>query len=182
MKRILLIALLLLAGCGGPWLRVGGPYTADDFNVKVDFPEKWMRMNTNDYLLVTRDGVLLQYILIETMRVDDALKHTKKKFKRGMLPQEAAEVILDNKTSNSEVLNFHLVENSPARIGGLPGFKAVYTFKDKDGLKVKGIYYGFLLKDQFYGVSYSAASRYYYEKDLKTFEKVFKSFKLIKAA
>ena len=181
MRRLAWVVLIFLAGCG-PWLKVGGLYTSSAHNVSVEFPEKWMRVNTDDFLLITRDGMLLQHILIQTIHVDDSLKYTKKKFKRGMLPQEVAEVILDNKTSNPEILNFKVIENVPAKISGFPGFKVTYTYKNKDGLKVKGVYYGLLLKEKFYGISYTAASRYYYDKDLKTFEKVFKSFKLMKTA
>lgn len=182
MKRYLWVVLILMVGCGGPWLRVGGEFTSSRENIRVEFPEKWMRLNTDDYLLITRDGVLLQNILIETIHVSDDLKHTKKKFKAGMLPQEAAEVILNNKSSNPEILNLKVLENNPAKIAGLSGFRVVSTQKNKDGLATKTVYYGFLKGELFYGISYSAAERYYFDQDIKTFEKVFKSFRLVKTA
>ena len=66
----------------------------------MDLPDGWMRWNTRDYFLITRDGVDLQYIMVEKINVKDTLKHTKKKFRKGMLPSEAAEVILDNIASS----------------------------------------------------------------------------------
>jgi hypothetical protein len=130
--------------------------------------------------LITRDGVSLQYIQIERVKIEDSLKHTKKKFSKGMLPQEVAEVVLDNIASDKDNLNLEVIENIPATISGIPGFKAVYTHKTMDGLKLKSIYYGFIMQDWFYGIYYTAALRYYFDKDIETFEKVLETFKLIK--
>lgn len=178
-RRYAAIAVLLciLSGCGA-WLRAGGPYTSAAHGISVEFPEGWMRMNNKDVLLVTRDGVLLQYIIIQTLETSDALKHTKKTFRRGMLPQEVAEVILDNKASNPDTLNFKVAENVPAKVGGRPGFKAVYTYKNKDGLRLKGLFYGALVGERFYGISYTAAARHYFDRDLKTFDKAFRTFRI----
>ena len=183
MKRILLIAIiaLIIAGCA-PWIRTGGPYSSAYLNMSVELPQGWMRLNSREYLFITRDGSPLQSILIEKIHVSDTLKHTKKKFSAGMLSQEAAEVILDNMATDPTILNFEIRENSPAKVSGESGFKAVYTYKSKDGLRYKSIYYGFMLGDWFYGIQYSAPARYYFDKDLKTFEKFVSSVKLTKTA
>jgi hypothetical protein len=183
MRKFIFIVLLFIAivGCA-PWMQVGGLYTSDSYNFSVELPQGWMRSNTVDYLLITRDGTLLQSIVITRLDINKELKNTKKKFKKDMLPQEAAEVIIDNTASDSAILNFEVLENSPAKISGFPGFKLVATNKNKDGLKYKSIYYGFITGEWFYGIRYTAAQRHYFDKDIKTFEKVFESFKLIKIA
>jgi len=179
MKRFLLIAFLFLTGCA-PWMQAGGLYTLESQNFSVELPKGWMRLNTKKYLLVTRDGILLQNILIKRIRIDKPLKHTKKRLNKKMLPQEAAEVIIDDIASTPTVLNFKLIENVPARISGISGFKLVYTYKNRDGLRLKSILYGFIAGEWFYSISYTAPSRYYFDKDLETFKKVFESFRLIK--
>lgn len=161
-------------------MQVGGLYTSEHHNFSVELPQGWMRLNTDEYLFVTRDGALLQNILIERLHIDKGLKYTKKKFKKGMLPQEAAEVILDSIASDQTVLNFEVIENTPTKISEFSGFKAVFTYKNKDGLRFKSIYYGFMIGEWFYGIRYTAALRHYFDKDLKTFEKVRESFKLLK--
>src|SRR5512133_1580370 len=88
---LLIVCMFLLNGCA-PWVRTGGPYEATRENVALDLPDGWMRLNNDDYLLLTRDGVLLQSILVQNINVKDSLKHTKKKFRKGMLPLEASEV------------------------------------------------------------------------------------------
>ena len=181
MKRYLLILLILIAGCA-PWVKIGGLYTSKPHNFSVELPDGWMRFNTPDRLYITRDGVLLQNILIERLHIEKSLKHTKKKFAKGMLPQEVADLVLDNISSDPTVLNFKVIENIPARISGSPGFKVVFTYKNKDGLRLKSMLYGLIVDEYFYGIRYTAACRYYFDKDLKTFEKVLGSFKLVKIA
>ena len=143
MKRCVLIVLLFVVGCAA-WIKVGGLYKSKPHNFSVELPNGWMRLNTRDRLYITRDGVLLQNIMIERLNIEKSLEHTKKKFSEDMLPQEVAEVVLDNIRSDQTVLNFEVVENIPARISGFPGFKVVFTYKNKDGLRLKSISYGFM--------------------------------------
>jgi len=182
MKRYEWIILIFVfaAGCA-PWTQVGGLYKNENDNFTVDLPQDWMKSNQEKHLFITRDGVLLQNIQIVRLKLEEPLKHTKKKFSRGMLPQEAAETILDDIASNLNHLNVEIIENLPVTISGMPGFKATYTYKNKDDLKLKSIYYGFIAGDWFFGINYNAPQRYYFDKDIKTFEKVIESFRLIKS-
>jgi hypothetical protein len=179
MKKILLVLVLLTAGCAG-WTQVGGLYKSDSQNYSVDLPQGWMRWGQSEHLLISRDGLLLQNIQIVRYDVKDPLKHTKKKLAKNMMPQEAAEVILDNVASNQEIIAFQVLENSPMDIGGVPGFRAVYAYKTKDGLKCRSVCCGLLVGEWFYGMTYNAAERYYFDKDIGGFDKVVQSFKLIK--
>lgn len=182
MKKLLLLitVAVLYSGCA-PWVRTGGPYDATDVNVAMDLPDGWMRWNTKDYFLITRDGTDLQYIMVENIHISDTLRHTKKKFRKGMLPLEAAEVILDNIASGNQVHNFEVKENKPAKIDGRQGFRAVFTYKTNDGLKMKGVIYGLLLGEMYYGLQYAAPQRHYFERNIKTFEQVVASARLIKS-
>jgi len=173
------IILIILVGCA-PWTQVGGLYKNESHNFTVELPDGWMRWRQGEHLFITRDGVSLQYIQVGRTKLEDPLKYTKKKFSKGMLPQEAAEVYLDNLASNSNISNLLVIENIPVTINGISGFKAAYTYKDKDGLKLKSTYYGFIVGDWIYWMYFNAAQRYYFDKDIKTFEKVVESFKLIK--
>lgn len=179
MKKILsaFFAIILLAGCA-PWIRTGGVYTSEAQNVKVLLPDGWMRLNTDEFIYITRDGGLLQNILIEAFHVDDTLKHTKKRLRKGMLPIEASEVIIDNISSDQNISALEVKENRSARIDGHQGFRAVIAYKNQDGLKIKSVYYGFMKGEWFYGIRYTAPVRHYFDKDFKTFEKVVGSLKL----
>ena len=175
------IVLLLgaLSGCA-PWVQVEGPYRMDSQGFEVNLPTGWRRATTvGDSLLVTRDGVSLQYIRIGLVAVGDELTHTKKKFAKGMSPQDVAEVELEDVRSDQAVRNFELVENVPFQVAGLPGFKLVYTFRAENGLRLKRVHYGVLVRDRVYRVQYQAPARYYFDKDLATFERVRESFRLL---
>jgi len=178
MKKFLLIFLLFIPACA-PWITTGGSYESVPHNFYVNIPQGWMMLDTDWYLLISGDGPFLQYVLVQDRLIDRPFRNTKKKFNRLMLPQEAAEVIIDEITSDQSVLNFEIIENAPTQINGYDGFRVVFTYKNRDGLKLKTIYYGFLTGESFYNIRYTAVNRYYYEKDIEAFRKVLESFRLI---
>jgi hypothetical protein len=141
--------------------------------VQADLPAGWMRANqAKQRLLITRDGILLQSINVQRLDIDKDLARTKKKFAKGMLPQEVAEVELDEVRACPGVTHFTLLENVPTDIDGKPGFKLVYTFRTPDGLPLKRVHYGLLLDDVVYRLQYQAPVQYYFDRDLATFEQV----------
>ena len=135
---------------------------------------------TNKYL-ITKEGPFLQYVLIQQRQLDKAFKFTGKKIKSGMLPQEAAAIIIDELASDRNLNNFSIIENAPAVIDGHDGFKILFTYKDKKGSKFKTLYYGFVSDDSFYNLRYCAAMRHYFERDIAAFEQIIGSFKLVNA-
>jgi hypothetical protein len=181
MKKWLVLLILLAVGCA-PWVRVGGVYQDGERNFSVDLPQGWMKSSMDKSLLITRDGVLLQTIIIERLKATDELRYTKKKLEPSMLPHEAAEVIGDNIGSDPSITDFTLLENAPATIANRAGFRLLYTFKNRDGLRFKGVYCGFISGDWFYALRYTAPARYYFDKDVGTFEQVVSSFAFIRKA
>lgn len=149
----------------------------NDFSVEI--PEGWWKPKHIDKYLITKDGVFLQYVLIQQRPIDRPYRNTKKKLNKGMLPQEAAGVIIDEIASDRRIFNFYLIENAPAIIDGREGFKILFTFKDKKGSSFKTLYYGFIRGDSFYNLRYNAAMRHYFEKDITDFEQILSSFKVV---
>jgi hypothetical protein len=158
---------------------VEGPFRMDSQGYEVSLPAGWRRGTAvSDSLLLTRDGINLQYIRIARVAVGDELTHTKKKFAKRMSVQEIAEVELDEVRSDQAVRNFEPVENVPFQVASLPGFKLVCTFKAENGLRLRRVHYGVLVRDRVYRVQYQAPARYYFEKDLATFERVRESLRV----
>ena len=181
MKKLLVIVLILLSACAAPWIESGGTYRALSHNFYVDIPQGWMRLNTERYLLISREGPFLQYVLIQDRPVDRPFRHTKKKLLKDMLPEEAAQVVIDEIVSDQTVVNLEVTENVPTEINGHDGFRLAFTYRNKDGLTFKTIYYGFIKGEKLYSIRYTAAKRYYFEKDIQAFETLLSSFRLIKA-
>ena len=67
------------------------------------------------------------------------------------------------------------------RIAGNPGFRIVFAYKTDDGLKMKGVVYGLMQGEWFYVLKFAAPQRHYFDRDLKTFEQVVASARLIKS-
>ena len=148
MKKLLSVFLFLATACacGG---QLGNSSESNLQNFSVAIPEGWRKLNSSEYLMITREGAFSQYILVQQRRVDKPFKHTEKKLNKYMLPQQAAEVIVDDISSDSLVLHFHLSECVQTRVNQYNGFRIVYTYKEKGGLNFLTIFYGILEGDWF---------------------------------
>ena len=172
---------LILYGCS-PWSVIGGPYSERSNNFNVNLPTQWKKFNeAKDMLVITNDGLSLNQIRIERKALGKPLTNTKKSLEKNMLPQEAAEVLIDDLVSDFERGNKKVLENSPEMVSGKLGFKIVTQFQTQDGLKKKMTMYGFLNSSSAYVLSYLAPVRHYYDKNYADFEKVKESFTLIDA-
>ena len=129
--------------------------------------------------MLTRDGLVLQQIRVVRVPVDKELKFTKRKYDGKLPPHEVAEIELDDHKSNPNVFNLTVEENAPAIVDGRRGFRLVYTWQTKDGYRLKRIQYGFLEGKWVYQLTYQAAVRHYFDRDLAIFEKLRESFRLL---
>jgi hypothetical protein len=182
MKKLapLLICLLFLFSCASV-TQERSLEDLPDSNFSVKVPQGWWKPEYTNKYLITKEGPFLQYVLIQQRQLDKAFKFTGKKIKSGMLPQEAAAIIIDELASDRNLNNFSIIENAPAVIDGHDGFKILFTYKDKKGSKFKTLYYGFVSDDSFYNLRYCAAMRHYFERDIAAFEQIIGSFKLVNA-
>jgi hypothetical protein len=138
-----------------------------------------MQLDHPRYLLLSKDGPFLQYILVQQFPVDRPFQNTKKRFREGMLPQEAARVIIDDMASDPGLCNFQLIRSEPAALDSLDGFRLLFTYENPQGLIYKTLYYGFIAGRTYYSIRYNAAQRHYYEKDLDTFDQTLGSFRIL---
>ncbi len=178
MKRWLFILLIPLTACA-PWNRVTGPCDGPGHHFSVDIPDGWMKFDTDNHLFISRDGPFLQYILVESRNLEAPFAHTRRRMNGAMLPQEAAEVIVDDLSLDRAVRNLHVLENAPVRNAHQDGFKILFTYKNGDELTLKTLYHGFIKGRMFYSIRYTAAERYYFAKDVGTFKKVLAGFRLL---
>ena len=181
-KRLLVVAVALTTACASArrpvWIPAAGDYTAQSGRFAVRLPGGWMLHPEAESLVASRDGVFLQRIDVRAHEVGKPLGSTKKVFARGMLPQEAAEVVQDAVVSSPGMQGASLIENGPAEVAGRPGFKLVFAFKDGGGLKAKAVVYGVLAGDSLYELMYRAPQRHYFARDVETFEAVRASFRI----
>jgi hypothetical protein len=144
----------------------------------VQLPDQWRRVDTDELFMMTKDGPSTQYILVQQRSIEEPFTHTKRMFNKSMLPQEAAEVVLDEIASDRAVLNFNVVENRPAKLNRYDGFKVIFTYRTENGLGYKTIYYGFLKDNWFFSVRYNVSVNHESTQNLEAFQKVLNSFEL----
>jgi len=171
----IILTTALLVSCAH-----GGGKPALTFNVAV--PEGWKQIDTDDPMLfLTKDGGYRQFVLIRERPLAQPFQFTNRTMRQGMLPEEAAEIVVNEILADGNIRNFSLLENIPARIAGNSGFRLTFVYSDADGFVFKTLYYGFINGNTFYNLRYAATQEEYFQKDLKTFERVFNSFKLVTA-
>jgi len=187
MKRILSIGLLFLlaAGCATVppkpvWVLAEATYNTEKGNYAVELPTGWMRLNTEEGVRITRDGFPLQTIGVDRYKVGESLKQTKKKFEKGMLPQEVSSVLIDDLTLIEGLASSEVIENVPTQFAGIDGFRVVLRLHFKNGEERKYALYGGMSGDYVFEIYYTAPPRHYFGRDLETFEGVVRSFRLLK--
>lgn len=185
-RSIVFSILLLAAGCASTpkpvWVPAEGPYTAAKAGYSLVLPAGWTRVNTEERLAITRDGSSLQVIGVNVYKVGTPLQHTKKKFEKGMLPQELAGILIDDLASAQNVASVEVLENVPARIGDVDGFRVACRIRFKSGFDRKWAFYGAFRGDRVFDLFYSAAARHYFDRDLGVFEEVARSFRFLPAS
>ena len=173
--------------------------------VSFTIPAGWHWYRKGNDFIATRDGVFLQQILIERLHLDQVDqkgagapslslwstvawpvrmgKSLTKRFVAGMPPADAAEVLLDSRRNDPGVTGLEVREVDTRTVSGQPAFRALFDFRVKSAVVdpsplYRSAYSGFVLGDWFYGISYTAAARYYFDRDAGTFETFLDSVRL----
>jgi hypothetical protein len=171
------LATLMLTACAGPWNTV--PNQLSEPHWSIASPEGWMHLSTHESEMLSKDGPYLEYILIQSRPLAQGFRFTRQKLNRDMLPHEAAQVIADNMRSDPLIRQLRLLASEPATVGGHAGFRLTYSYRDPHGVPTKTIYYGVILSNQFFNLRYTAAQRYYFDKELPAFNQVLNSLRLV---
>ena len=171
------VAMLMLAACAGPWQTAPDQLKAPHWIIRS--PEGWMHLSTSESEMLSKDGPYLEYILIQSKPLSQGFRYTNQRIDPGMLPNEAAQLIADNMRSDPMIRQFRLLADEPAIVDGHAGFKLTYSYRDQYGVALKTIYYGAVLPDLFFNLRYTAAQRYYFDKELQAFNQAFQSLHLV---
>jgi hypothetical protein len=176
---VLLLILALIAGCATTWTRIDDSnrsYQGEHYSVTL--PSGWMRLESSGNLLLSKDGIDLQRIIIEYHTHDKAFEKLKKTSSASMLPSELAELTLaELEASQKDGLpSLKVISNSPVGIAGHDGFQLHLSFKTDEGLRIQMLMQGFADSDGYYLLTYRAPTLYYFERDRGVFESVSASF------
>ena len=177
--RCLAIALVFACASSSPqWVPARGSFTPPSGSYTIDLPEGWMRLAGSEATLASRDGIFLQRIDARTHKIGVSLGSTQKVLIPGMAPREVADTVRDAINSSGGVQGMKVLESVAVDLDGRPGFRLVFAYTDRDGLKMKSVVYGAVAGDSLYELSYRAPGRHYFDRDLETFEQVRSSFRI----
>ncbi len=176
----LLLSLALFAGCE-TWLPGGAVATDKKGAFTVRAPSGWMYATAfSQDFVASKDGPTLQQIWVQHHELKEALPHSKRVLTSSLQPFEVAEAVADDLKANHELLNFEVVENTPATVGGQPGFKLTFAFHTAEKLRLSETMYGCISGGNLWLIRYRAPSRYYFERDGATFAETVKTFQFAK--
>jgi hypothetical protein len=167
----------MLIACAGPWQAAPDQLRAPQWVMRS--PEGWMHLSTRESEMLSKDGPYLEYILIQARSLAQAFRFTDQRIDPDMLPHEAAQLIVDNMRSDPVIRQFRLLANEPAIVGGHAGFRLTYSYQDQYGVALNTIYYGVVLPNLYFNLRYTAAQRYYFDKELPAFNKAFQSLRFV---
>ena len=173
-KLVIVFCLVMFVGCA-----TGQSPRTENFSAQL--PEKWYQVNTPKFYILTKDGPFSQYILVQQRPLDKPFAHTSKVLARGMSPEDASAVFLDEMRNDEAVLNLRLIENKRTRVNHHDAFRLVFTYEDKDGLKFQTYMYGFLNENWFYTLRYNADLACYCNQDIEEFHQFVKTCKIKEA-
>lgn len=173
-KLTLLFFFLILVSCA--------PYQSNRYTAKL--PDDWQILkNSKEGTFITKDGLYLQTISITERNIENITSGGKNSIiKKNMLPNEIATALLADLESDVSLKKLEVLNNSIFSVSGKNGCKISIRYTTARGLKTRAIYYGLLDGDTFFLICYEAAERYYFEKDLPTFENMMKTFQILAAA
>lgn len=181
-RALLLILVLLLTACATPQRaqRVGTPQTAaPDNTYTIDLPTGWVRQASVDSksLLASRNGYLLESIVVDHAPAAKAFPKTKKAASVEMLPTELAELeIAEIKAQNVFASTLVVLENEPAEISGVEGYRLHLSYRNARGLELQSVVYGMVDASGYYRIQYNAPVLYYFGKYYPDFTATIASF------
>ena len=175
-QRFTACAVALLCVC---FICSTGVFAADEFNFSIDMPDGWWRVKTDKYLVITKDGAFKHYILAQERPLSKPFKNTGKILNKSHLPNEVAQIVIDEVSADPNLTKLQIIENNPSMVAGKKGFQLTLFYTDPAGIIFKTIYYGCVHGDYYYNLRYSASEEKYFNEDAwKIFSGVRKSFKI----
>ena len=183
MLRILLALGVPMLGACTAWQVVEESVsTVPQSRYAISLPKGWMRSALrDDRLLVTRDGIAIQYIEVSSLEPADAfaktVKQSKKKIGSDLLPEQLAELTLAELQATQSMGTVSVIENAPATVAGHPAFRLHVQYKTAKGLRIEELIYGMQDGKRVLRAGYRAPTLHFFTRDLGTFEEVVRTLR-----
>lgn len=145
----------------------------------AEIPHGWRKRATHDEILLTKDGVLLQLIKINSKEYGEEYENTDLTIQPGMMTLDAAQIIVENLQADLDRGNLEILDNQPVEVAGFPGFRIEITYKNENNLTIHEIIYVALTPDNYVVALCRAPARYYMETISGDFEEIVANLEII---
>ncbi|MGD8940072.1 MAG: hypothetical protein PVJ72_11875 [Gammaproteobacteria bacterium] len=190
------IGCLLIPACASTWTLVSEKNDHVQLDqISLNIPSGWMLYNNHDNnytaiingrridqkvqrVVITRNGLNLDFIDILEFDGNNAFPSLEKSADTTALPSELAELLIAEQKTKLGMDSIQIVKNEPVMIAGRKGFLVRLRFKNKSGLQIEQLIYGFVMKDKFYTFKFRAPSLHYFGAGLPDFENLIASVTL----
>lgn len=178
MKRFLLLlgVTALLAGCA-VWTRLDGAPLAHA-GVSVKPPVDWMHLAARkESLMITRDGVGIQFIDAAYLVDDKIFPKSKQVFSKDTPPQEMAQRFVGELRQLPGLAGLEVKSVAPETVAGRPGFRAIVEWRNDRGATFQRVVAGAAVDNGLLVLQYQSLKRFFFARDLPEFERALQSFK-----
>ncbi len=167
----LLLVASSLSGCA-VWTKLDGGQLSHA-GVSISAPADWMHLAANrDALTITRDGLGVQNISIAYLTSDKAFPKTKQSLSSDIAPQELAQRVIGELRQQPGLASLEVKQIAPATVAGKPGFRALLEWRNDRGAAFQRVVTGSVVDGGLFLAQFHALKRYFYERDVKTFDTV----------
>ncbi len=176
-----LILFVFLQGCAlTTWTYLyDREYQDSARKFKAQVSVDWYKFNWTQSFVITKDGILLDRIVVERRKFKDKLEFTKKKYFDDMSLEDLIEIESDNLKSNDKTNKLEIVANEPAKLDNYAAYRLEYTYFTKDNLKVRGLLYGLIADEHVYRIYYEATDQHYFKENKPAFDHFVETFRLL---
>lgn len=176
--------LALLAACNSvAWKRVESPsLKSRDKSFEVQVPSGWMHLDgATDGVLVSRDGLAMQFVRVQRPAHDKAFADIKKTSSADMLPNELGELIVASRHAWPGMTSLTVKQNEPATFSGMDGVQVRMSYRNERGASFDQLVFAAAEEKTVLLFEYQALSRVYFDRDLPVFQSIMGSFKDLSA-
>ncbi len=127
----------------------------------------------------TRDGTMLQTIVSGRSTHKRAFPAIEKESSPDMLPQDLAETYIANLKASFQNDTVDVLDNVPAVLGGYPGVRLVFEYRNEAGLRYRTVHYVVSAPGGLYVLRYEAPTLHYFERHIAEFEGAVSTFRML---
>ena len=167
---------LAATGCVTPWVLtekkpLGRGYR---YGIGVVQPKNWYHKQLRRTTMFTRNGLALEYIMLESHRWHDTLTNGHA-IPRDILLHEVPEIVLGEYCARGYAFNMNILSNEIVIIDSVPCSVTRYTLTAPNSLTKRGIVYCIPFRRFLTILTYEAEASHYFGRSIDEFNEVARS-------